>query len=329
MLCRISLYLGRSPTLQHTTISPPQVILDDSTEDEIWTPHGLTYTSGAEYPNMKSHATSCFMQMCKLSVIFNQILLHMYDRQQQNTGTERQSCLEEQGAALRFWWDGLPDHLRIKAASLPHFAPPSHIVTLNCLFHTFKILLYRPMLFASKTSPRITAPNTSHLKECIKSATSIVAIYDLFCRTFSNRRVVLALAYSLYTAASIFLLQIQASTTPDERALKRMMFCTSALENVKSSTPVLNDALNLLSRELLIAGVDLKSFTIRTPDPFANEDHNPTDNDWSSKSAGLDMISPGLADFDFSDIDIDPSMFEAFSDLEPISINVGALHTYQ
>jgi hypothetical protein len=202
--------------LQHTTISPPRMILDDSTDDEIWTPHGLTYAPGAEYPVRKSHATSCLMEMYSLSVIFNQILRYMYDPQQHHNGLERQKCLEEQGDALNFWWNGLPEYLRIEAASLPDHAPPSHIVTLNCLFHTFKILLYRLMLFASTASPRTLAPETRNPGECITSATSIVAIYDLFCRTFSNRRVVLALAYSLYTAASIFLLQFQATSSPDD-----------------------------------------------------------------------------------------------------------------
>lgn len=273
------------------------------------------------------------MQMCSLSVIFNQILRHMYDPQQHHNGLERQKCLEEQGAALTFWWNGLPEYLKIEAASLPDHAPPSHIVTLNCLFHTFKILLYRPMLFASTASPQNLAPETRHLRECITSATSIVAIYDLFCRTFSNRRVVLALAYSLYTAASIFLLQIQAATIPDEQTLKRIIFCTSALESVKKSTPVLNDALNLLSKELAAVGIDLKSVTNpghkRAPDLSANDAHSVVDQHSSSMSADGQTISPGVEDFDFSDIHIDPSIFDAFSELEPISVNVGALETYQ
>lgn len=33
--------------------------------------------------------------------------------------------------------------------------------------------------------------------------------------------------------------------------------------------------------------------------------------------------SHGLPDFDFSDVQVDPSIFEAFSALEPISVQVG------
>lgn len=35
--------------------------------------------------------------------------------------------------------------------------------------------------------------------------------------------------------------------------------------------------------------------------------------------------SYGLPEFDFSDVQIDPTIFEAFSTLEPISVQVGAL----
>lgn len=55
----------------------------------------------------------------------------MYDPLQQNTEVEIQNCLEHQGAAMKLWWDDLPDFLRINPRSLPLYAPPSHIVTLK------------------------------------------------------------------------------------------------------------------------------------------------------------------------------------------------------
>ena len=175
----ISLYLGRSPSLRHTKISPPQKLLDDSAEDEIWIPHGLSYPAGQGYPPRKSHATSCFMQMCRLSVIFHQILLHMYDREQDHVDTERQQCVEDQGHALSVWWQDLPEHLRIDPVSLPPFAPPSHINTMNCLFHTFSILLYRPMVFGSTSVQVGYGLEADYLRKCIASANAIVFIVSL------------------------------------------------------------------------------------------------------------------------------------------------------
>ncbi|KAG6359594.1 hypothetical protein INS49_013116 [Diaporthe citri] len=142
----VSLYLGRSPSLQHSDVSPPQMILDDSNENEMWTPFGITYPDGVKYPPIAAHSTSCFVQMCRLTVIFNEILIHMYDPLGLNTEPEIQECLVRQEAALKQWWEDLPHFLKMDASMLPPLAPPSHIVTLNCLYHTFNILLHRPML---------------------------------------------------------------------------------------------------------------------------------------------------------------------------------------
>jgi len=105
--------------------------VDDSAESELWTPHGLTYPEGVQYPPMQAHSTSCFMRMCQLSVIFNKILVSMYDPLQQQTDEIIQSCLDTEGEALRRWWDDLPEFLRIDPHQLPVFSPPSHIVVLK------------------------------------------------------------------------------------------------------------------------------------------------------------------------------------------------------
>lgn len=133
----ISLYLGRLPSLQQTPLSPPQWILDDSAEDELWRPHGLSYPSGAGYTPRPSHSTSCFMQMCRLSVIFNQILIHMYDPADQNSEEEIQECILQEEVSLDHWWEDLQTFLKIDTSQMPEDAPPSHIVNLNCLYHTF------------------------------------------------------------------------------------------------------------------------------------------------------------------------------------------------
>lgn len=105
--------------------------VDDSNENEMWAPFGLMYPDGVKYPPIAAHSTSCFMRMCQLSVIFNQILIHMYDPLQQNSEAEMQECLIRQEAALKEWWDDLPSFLKIEASVLPPLSPPSHVVTLK------------------------------------------------------------------------------------------------------------------------------------------------------------------------------------------------------
>lgn len=73
----------------------------------------------------------------------------------------------------------------------------------------------------------------NHLVQCMSSATSILALFDLYRRTFGDRHVVLSLAYSLYTAASIFLLEIKALKYAAAATVEKLKFCVFALERVK------------------------------------------------------------------------------------------------
>jgi hypothetical protein len=148
----VSLYFGRAPTMQHSQVSPPRMIrkfpptrrahwilltsvtVDDTSEIEIWTPHGVTFPDGAHYPPTQAHSTSCFIQMCGLAEILNQILIHIYDPMRQSTEAQFFDCVQEQAKNLNDWWDELPDYLKLVAADLPPYSPPSHIMTLKCVF---------------------------------------------------------------------------------------------------------------------------------------------------------------------------------------------------
>ena len=115
--------------------------MDDSAENELWTPHGIVYPQGIEYIPTQAHSISCFMRMCQLSEIFNQILIHIYDPMGQNSETEIDNCLASEGEALRRWWQDLPKFLRIDFKALPSQCPPSHIVTLK--YDSFpKLVIY-------------------------------------------------------------------------------------------------------------------------------------------------------------------------------------------
>ena len=113
-----------------------------------------------------------------------------------------------------------------------------HSLTISsALYHTFRILLFRPMLswqvYPEEDGPH---PMQNHLVECVTSATAIIAIFDLFCRTFTISHCVLSLSYSVYIAATIFLLQVQA-TPEDQQAVRKLNFCVRALQQAKTVNP--------------------------------------------------------------------------------------------
>lgn len=105
-----------------------------------------------------------------------------------------------------------------------------------------------------------------HLLECVSSATSIIAIFDLFCKSFGIYRSVLSLSYSVYIASSIFLLQVQAAAgasgvLTDEQqqqqqpALRKLDFCIRALSRLKDINPIVGSAVGLVLRELANLGI--------------------------------------------------------------------------
>lgn len=325
----ISLYLGRSPSLSHSPVSPPQIIMDDSAEDELWIPHGLQFPPGQEYPATKAHSVSCFTQMCRLSAIFNEILVHIYDPLHSKTDQEVENCLTREGFALRQWWQDLPMFLRIDTQALPEYCPPSHIVTLNCLYHTFKILLYRPTLFKRPdplTSDREN-PDPTSFKECLGSASAILAIFNLFCHTFGYTRVVLSLAYSVYTAASIFLLQLQASTSSnrEDYTIQSMRFCVQALDRVKSSAPVIGDALQMMLKALADTGIEPETLLEQQLGQdqgqlvAAAAPYSPASTKSSLTSNNLPQAP---AAYDLEELNFTPEMFATFSNLEPMTAAV-------
>ena len=67
---------------------------------------------------------------------------------------------------------------------------------------------------------------------CLSSATAINVIIDLFCRSFGNHLCTMSLSYSLYTAASVFLLRTEKSNGVNEIAgLQR---CVDVLDEVSA-----------------------------------------------------------------------------------------------
>ncbi|KAL5115807.1 hypothetical protein ACEQ8H_006302 [Pleosporales sp. CAS-2024a] len=349
----ISLYFGRSPLIQYSDISPPRVLMDDTAELETWVPHGTL----SHYPPKPAHSISCFIQMCGLAEILNQIFIHLYSTTPNLPVAHMKQCALTQGAKLRDWWRHLPEHLKINLGDPALECPPSHIVTLNCLYHTINILLHRTRLKLDRcTRPASSPADQNPLIQCISSATSIVALFELYNRTFGESHVVLALAYSLYTATSIFLLQVQAVGHVGPATLERLTLCVATLQRLEKTSPVLGTSIRSISRELETLGIVPVPVPVpmnpntpphaqhcisphphphpqtTLPPPEAQyHHHTPILSTASYLSAPFDdtllldySYLSGAADGSMSHhyhvLDMPPEMYEAFSQVEPLSV---------
>lgn len=76
-----------------------------------------------------------------------------------------------------------------------------------------------------------------HLRQCLESANAILLLFNLFCKSFGDGHVILCQAYAMYTAASIFLLQIQATKDFESQAMENLRYSVDALERLRKTSP--------------------------------------------------------------------------------------------
>ena len=87
------MYIGSTPMLQQTLLSSPQIIMDDSTENDPWVPMGH---ATPDMVQRSSHEVSTFIMAGKAAVVLNRALLRFYCNASDKTLTE----VTEEDAAL-------------------------------------------------------------------------------------------------------------------------------------------------------------------------------------------------------------------------------------
>lgn len=147
--------------------------------------------------------------------------------------------------------------------------------------------------------------------------------FDLFRQTFGEAKVILSLAYSLYTAASIFLIQLQAHAV-DDQTWQRLLFCSQALEQTKGSAPVLSTPLDLLANEIVHLREKIKTSSGGAIE-IGETVSKALETDTEKEPPTLDTIDEALwrelVDLGMPEVEVDPNIFDVLSSLEPISAN--------
>ncbi|KAF3044865.1 hypothetical protein E8E11_006813 [Didymella keratinophila] len=337
----ISLYFGRIPLIQNSAMSPPRILMDDTAEIEAWTPHGLL---SPDYLPKQAHVVSCFVQMCALAEVLNRILKHLYSPSLDLRPSESYQSAVREGSRLRDWWRDLPSHLKIDLSASSLECPPSHVVVLNCFYHAVNILLHRAKLKLSR-HPELasTLGEQNPLVHCISSASSIIALFGLYTSAFGEGHVVLCLAYSVYTAASIFLLEVRATGHAAAGTMERLSLCAGALKRLTRTNPVIAKASGVIEREMETLGLHASSaavphqthhLTSQQPLVSVTEASSaPAFANWQpfepdAQHEDSILLDPSYLGGDVEGsmslnlLDMPPEMFEAFTHIEPISITM-------
>ena len=205
------------------------------------------------------------------------------------------------------------------------------------MLHRAKLKLNRQPELAS------TLVEQNPLVHCISSASSVIALFGLYTSAFGEGHVVLCLAYSVYTAASIFLLEVRATGHAAASTKERLSLCAGALKRLTRTNPVIAKASSDIEMEMEALGLQPSST------PLLHQTHNTTSQqppvsttetlpapifaNWQpfgpdAQHEDAILLDPSYLGGDLEGsvglnlLDMPPEIFEAFSQIEPISITM-------
>jgi hypothetical protein len=244
----------------------------------------------------------------------------MYDPAGQNSEDEIRECILREEVSLDQWWEDLPKFLVIATKEMPDDAPPSHIVTLNCLYHTFRILLYRPIFsWQPALANARLGTDRNRLQECVSSATATVAIFNVYSISFGESFCTLSLHYAVYIAASVFLLQAQAN--PDDlQAHRKLEFCIHALHRASAVNIVIGTALNSILSKIQDAGIAVQVPSTPERSTVASSLSPSAVPALHDLTLASDLRHGGFDDIDMTGLTGPQGMLQPATSLEPVSV---------
>ena len=200
--------------------------MDDFSDTEPWSPYFGEISSESDvkpphYPPTPGYVVSCFRQLCKLSIIINDLMHGIYSptaaaHHVSNDSDPSKPALDTPfiriARDLREWWRALPGYLRIAPDRMPSLAPPTHIVSLNVLYHTTIILLHRPFILGSRDLSQ-TAAHKSYTA-CVSATAAVHDLLMLQVHTFGFSHLTYMNTYAAYIAATIAVLRFEREHQP-------------------------------------------------------------------------------------------------------------------
>ncbi|WOO77847.1 putative transcriptional regulatory protein [Vanrija pseudolonga] len=219
--------LGRDSTLPLRVGHTPDTLPPDPDDELDWkpaVPEGMSLPYGAVYPSTPQLKMFTMRYYVRLVMLLDEVLANMYSPSVSNNRSL--SFIRDAIEKLEAWWAALPDNLRIDEPREAARSPPPNIVIINLLYHTIKILVYRPLLHDS--SPALTSTALAH---CRAAAIATSDVLSLWVRTFGHNSYHYLFIYCTFIAAGvdIFLIRSGNQHIRDE-ALHRLQVAIATLE---------------------------------------------------------------------------------------------------
>lgn len=231
-----SLYQGRPVSLQHLESQVPLTFLDQFEEMEYWKP--FAYTNNKAYAGSPAYGVSTFTELCKLSIILNEILNKVYSERSATAAPEEViEKLNYLHSELVAWYSALPPHLKFEPDRSPS-VPPPHVLSLLAMYNVLLILLHRPFVADGHLQSTNLSIAIDSFSICAAAASQITSLIRVYEQTFSIGRAPYLISYATYVAATI-LVRIAAQRDGESEAHSGLRLCLSVFrENQETNWAV-------------------------------------------------------------------------------------------
>ena len=266
-----SLYQGRPVSLQHCDTRVSLAFLDHYEELEPWQP--FAYSDTQSYSGSPGYSVSTFVQLCKLSLVLNEILNKVYSERSSNRSPhDLIASLNTLDGQLKEWYDALPDHLRFNAHATK-VVPPPHVLSLLALYHVQVILLHRPFVSEGHLHTADPSVALSSFTTCTAAAFSITQILQAYDNTFSIQRAPYLISYATYVAATIFV-RVAAQREGASRAHASLQNCLDVFKKNQETNWAVRRAHNVILHLMDRMGVRLETQTVTPTSPLEQPSRN-------------------------------------------------------
>lgn len=237
-------------SLQEADTRVPMIFQDNFEELETWHPQAFPGTQ--DYPGSPTYSVSTFTELCRLSVIMNDILNKVYAEKTTKRAPERLAAdLRSLHSDLEKWETALPHHLRFENIEASGVVPPPHVLSLQAMHKVLLILLHRP--FVSEGHLHSTSPSipTNSFAICAMAATKIVQLLRIYHKTFNIQQAPYLMSYATYVSATIHV-RIASQRGPGSEAHTSLATCLSVFGRNEETNWAVQKArvviLNLMER---------------------------------------------------------------------------------
>lgn len=231
--------------------SEPELILaavDEHDDRDYW--HPLECENPNEYRATRFYNTTTFKYLSRLCELVNPVLATISGR-----GRSRviDGQIESVQNRLEFWYDQLPSVLRIDEPRQRPASPPPHILSMNLLYRTLLLILFRHYQREHVTST-LQAHKLHYLGE---QAAILHDLFILYCRTFQCKAHTYLISYCVYTAATVDIGFIRIGTEEQRHgAALRLRAAIKILEAEGRQTPGIKKSVDTIKKQIKSAATE-------------------------------------------------------------------------